>query len=142
MALTEPKGRPLGSQRVVIERGPVRVFAQALLDPDPAYTAENAPVPPTFPFVMPYWGSLGEGGAAGLPIENLRLRLIAAWRERAVALKALSSHRVWSRSTRTSRKCSTGMAASSRRWRSGRVILSRKGKCLRLSTTFRSKLNS
>ena len=72
MALTELKGRPLGTQRVVIERGPVRVFAQALLDDDPVYTADDAPVPPTFPFVMPYWGSMGEGGAAGLPIENLR----------------------------------------------------------------------
>jgi len=72
VALTELKGRPLGTQRVVIERGPVRVFAQALMDKDPTYTADHAPVPPTFPFVMPYWGSLGEGGAAGLPIENLR----------------------------------------------------------------------
>ena len=34
MALTELKGRQLGTQRVVIERGPVRVFAQALLDDD------------------------------------------------------------------------------------------------------------
>src|SRR5580765_2597502 len=72
VALTELKGRQLGTQRVVIERGPVRVFAQALMDNDPTYTADGAPVPPTFPFVMPYWGSLGEGGAAGLPIENLR----------------------------------------------------------------------
>ena len=72
MALTELEGTDLGTQRVVIERGPVRVFAQALLDDDPAYTGDAAPVPPTFPFVMPYWGSMGVGGAAGLPIENLR----------------------------------------------------------------------
>ena len=72
MALTELKGKPLGTQKVVIERGPVKVFAQALLDDDPVYTGDAAPVPPTFPFVMPYWGSMGEGGAAGLPIENLR----------------------------------------------------------------------
>src|SRR5204863_262397 len=26
----------------------------------------------TFPFVMPFWGSEGSGGAAGLPIEKLR----------------------------------------------------------------------
>ena len=71
-ALTELKGQKLGTQKVVIERGPVRVFAQALMDDDPAYTGDGAPVPPTFPFVMPYWGSLGEGGAAGLPIEKLR----------------------------------------------------------------------
>lgn len=72
MALTELKGQKLGTQQVVIERGPVRVFAQALGDDDPVYRQERAPVPPTFPFVMPYWGSLGEGGAAGLPIEKLR----------------------------------------------------------------------
>ncbi len=72
MALTELKGRPLGTQKVVIERGPVRVFAQALMDDDEVYRSAAAPVPPTYPFVMPYWGSLGEGGAAGLPIENLR----------------------------------------------------------------------
>ena len=72
MALTELKGKALGSQRVVIERGPVRVFAQALLDDDRVYDDAAAPVPPTFPFVMSYWGSMGQGGAAGLPIENLR----------------------------------------------------------------------
>ena len=72
MALTELKGRPLGTQKVIIERGPVRVFAQAMMDDDPVYAADNAPVPPTFPFSMPYWGSMGVGGAAGLPIENLR----------------------------------------------------------------------
>ena len=72
MALTELKGQNTGTQKVRIERGPVKVFAQALLDDDPAYRAEDAPVPPTFPFVMPYWGSLGEGGAAGLPIDKLR----------------------------------------------------------------------
>ena len=72
MALTELKGQQTGTQRVRIERGPVRVFAQALMDPDPVYDGDDAPVPPTFPFVMPFWGSLGEGGAAGLPIERLR----------------------------------------------------------------------
>jgi MaoC dehydratase-like protein len=72
MALTELKGTQTGTQRVAIERGPVRVFADALGDDDPIYRGEHAPVPPTFPFVMSYWGSLGEGGAAGLPIEKLR----------------------------------------------------------------------
>ncbi|HYL50579.1 MAG TPA: MaoC family dehydratase N-terminal domain-containing protein [Acidimicrobiia bacterium] len=72
MALTELSGRSLGTQKVVIERGPVRVFAQALMDDDDVYTSDNAPVPPTFPFSMTYWGSMGVGGAAGLPIENLR----------------------------------------------------------------------
>jgi N-terminal half of MaoC dehydratase len=72
VALFELKGTDLGTQTVRIENGPVRVFAQALLDDDPTYTEAGAPVPPTFPFVMPYWGSMGQGGAAGLPIENLR----------------------------------------------------------------------
>ena len=72
MALTDLKGKALGSQRVQIERGPVRVFAQALMDADPVYDGDSAPVPPTFPFVMSYWGSMGQGGAAGLPIEHLR----------------------------------------------------------------------
>jgi hypothetical protein len=72
MALTELKGHETGTQRVVIERGPVRVFAHALGDDDEVYTGEDALVPPTFPFVMSYWGSLGTGGAAGLPIDRLR----------------------------------------------------------------------
>ena len=72
MALTELKGQSTGTQTVVIERGPVRVFAEALMDDDDVYSGEAAPVPPTFPFVMSYWGSMGTGGAAGLPIEKLR----------------------------------------------------------------------
>jgi MaoC dehydratase-like protein len=73
MALTELKGQSTGTQTVVIERGPVRVFAEALMDDDDTYKAgDGAPVPPTFPFVMSYWGSMGTGGAAGLPIEKLR----------------------------------------------------------------------
>ena len=72
MALTELKGKETGTQKVVIERGPVRVFAQALGDDDEVYSGEDALVPPTFPFVMSYWGSLGTGGVAGLPIDRLR----------------------------------------------------------------------
>ncbi|HKF92372.1 MAG TPA: MaoC family dehydratase N-terminal domain-containing protein [Acidimicrobiia bacterium] len=72
MALTELKGQETGTQKVVIERGPVRVFAEALGDGDDVYNGEDALVPPTFPFVMSYWGSLGTGGAAGLPIDRLR----------------------------------------------------------------------
>jgi N-terminal half of MaoC dehydratase len=72
VALTELKGQETGTQKVVIERGPVRVFAEALGDTDEVYTGEDALVPPTFPFVMSYWGSLGTGAAAGLPIDRLR----------------------------------------------------------------------
>ena len=75
VALDELKGQVFGgAQQVRIEAGPVRVFAQALQDDDPIYAGPDAPVPPTFPFVMSYWGSMGEGGAAGLPIDTLRQR--------------------------------------------------------------------
>lgn len=72
MALTELKGTDLGTQTARIEQGPVRVFAAAIKDDPGHYTGAGAPVPPTFPFVMSYWGSMGSGGAAGLPIEKLR----------------------------------------------------------------------
>jgi N-terminal half of MaoC dehydratase len=72
VALTELKGQETGTQKVAIERGPVRVFAEALGDTDDMYSGEDALVPPTFPFVMSYWGSLGTGGAAGLPFDRLR----------------------------------------------------------------------
>ena len=72
MALTELKGTELGSQRIVIEQGPVRAFAAAVLDDPGRYAGDGAPTPPTWPFVMPYWGSLGAGGAAGLPMDRLR----------------------------------------------------------------------
>jgi hypothetical protein len=75
VALDELKGQVFGgAQQVRIEAGPVRVFAQALADDDPVYSGADAPVPPTFPFVMSYWGSMGQGGAAGLPIDQLRQR--------------------------------------------------------------------
>jgi hypothetical protein len=72
VALTELIGQSTGTQTVRIERGPVKVFAASLKDPRPEYNGDNAIVPPTFPFVMPFWGSTGTGGAAGLPIEKLR----------------------------------------------------------------------
>jgi hypothetical protein len=72
MALTELQGTELGTQTITIEQGPVRAFATAVLDDPDRYTGEGADTPPTWPFVMGYWGSLGTGGAAGLPMERLR----------------------------------------------------------------------
>jgi hypothetical protein len=72
MALTELKGKQMGTQRVTIERGPVRTFARAIKDESEIFDGEAAPVPATFPFVMAYWGSQGVGGASTLPIEQLR----------------------------------------------------------------------
>jgi len=73
MALDELKGNDLGTQRVVIERAPVPVFARSLGDDPAAYKGDAAAVPPTFPFAMAYWGSLG-GDVQGLPVGDLRER--------------------------------------------------------------------
>jgi len=72
VALTELAGTELGTQTVTIEQGPVRAFATALQDRPERYTGAAAPTPLTWPFVMSYWGSMGTGGAAGLPIDKLR----------------------------------------------------------------------
>ncbi len=73
MALDELKGNDLGTQRVVIERAPVPVFARSLGDDPAAYKGDAAAVPPTFPFAMAYWGTL-DGEVQGLPIGDLRKR--------------------------------------------------------------------
>jgi hypothetical protein len=72
VALTELAGTDLGSQTVVIEQGPVRAFASSVMDDPERYTGPGAPTPITWPFVMSFWGSAGEGGAAGLPLDKLR----------------------------------------------------------------------
>jgi hypothetical protein len=72
VALDELKGTELGSQTITIEQGPVRAYARACKDDPERYTGDHAPTPPTWPFVMSYWGSMGTGGAAGLPIDKLR----------------------------------------------------------------------
>ena len=62
-------GRSTGRSRVVIERGPVAVFADAVKDSSPVYrdprVAQEAgydalPVPPTYPFVMGHFGTFPE----------------------------------------------------------------------------------
>jgi len=72
VALDELKGTELGSQTITIEQGPVRAFATAVTDDPELYSGDGATAPLTFPFVMSYWGSMGTGGAAGLPIDKLR----------------------------------------------------------------------
>jgi len=63
-------GRPTGACRVVIERGPVARFAEAVHDPSEIYQRSDAaaaagfdaiPVPPTYGFsAMQYWGKFPE----------------------------------------------------------------------------------
>jgi hypothetical protein len=75
VALDELRGTELGTQTITIEAGPVRAFALSLGD-DPGRYRDDAGrslgTPPTWPFVMPYWSDLGEGGAAGFPMDRLR----------------------------------------------------------------------
>lgn len=71
-ALTELEGRDLGTERIIVERGPVKVFASAVKDGDPVYLVDGAPVPPTFPFCWSWFGSVQRSGSAGLPIAELR----------------------------------------------------------------------
>jgi hypothetical protein len=73
VALVDLKGTDLGTQRIVVERAPVPVFARAVKEDPDAFRTSGSPVPPTFPFVMAYWGMV-EGEVRGLPIPRLRER--------------------------------------------------------------------
>jgi hypothetical protein len=69
-------GRPTHTSTVVVERGPVTFFADAVLETDPAYRTPAAaaaaglpaiPAPPTYPFVMETWGAFPEIQPADAP---------------------------------------------------------------------------
>ena len=62
-------GKSAGTSKVVVERGPVSVFADAVLDDNPVYHDADAakaagfsgiPAPPTYPFIMEHWGKFAE----------------------------------------------------------------------------------
>ena len=62
-------GTSTGKSRIVVERGPVAMFATAVKDDNPVYKSpeaardagfESIPAPPTFGFAMSYWGSFPE----------------------------------------------------------------------------------
>lgn len=62
-------GKPTSHKVVRVERGPVSVFADAVLDDNPVYHDAGAaraagfadlPAPPTFTFALPFWGSFAE----------------------------------------------------------------------------------
>lgn len=76
MPATDLEGRKLPESVIVIERGPVARFADAVLATSPVYSSEAAavaagfpavPVPPTFTFVAGYWGALAEDQPAPDP---------------------------------------------------------------------------
>jgi hypothetical protein len=62
-------GQRTSKSTVVIERGPVTFFAEAVLEASPAYRSPEAaaaaglpgiPAPPTYPLVMEHWGKFPE----------------------------------------------------------------------------------
>ena len=69
-------GQPTGKSKVVVERGPVQHFADALLSTSPIYHDpaaakaagfDNIPAPPTWPFAMEFSGTFAEMQPAGAP---------------------------------------------------------------------------
>lgn len=69
MAATDLIGKRLPKATIVVERGPVARFAEAVLAESDIYSSATAaseagfpsvPVPPTFTFIAGYWGSFTE----------------------------------------------------------------------------------
>jgi N-terminal half of MaoC dehydratase len=69
-------GQPTGKGKVVVERGPVQHFADALLSTSPIYHNpevarqsgfDNIPAPPTWPFAMEFSGKFAEMQPADAP---------------------------------------------------------------------------
>jgi acyl dehydratase len=72
-------GQPTGKSTVVVERGPVQHFADALLSTSPIYHSPeaarqagfgNIPAPPTWPFAMEFSGKFDELQPADAPTGN------------------------------------------------------------------------
>jgi acyl dehydratase len=76
MAAEDLVGRKMPESVIVVERGPVARFAEAVYATSPVYASAAAaqaagfpsvPVPPTFSFVAGYWGALAEDQPARDP---------------------------------------------------------------------------
>lgn len=72
-------GIPTGKCKLIIERGPVAIFAKAVKEDSGAYQSpegakkvglERIPVPPTYGFVMQYWGAFPEVQPADDPAKK------------------------------------------------------------------------
>ena len=48
------------------------MFAASVKDDPASYAGRAATAPVTWPFVMTFWGSDGQGGAGNLPLDRLR----------------------------------------------------------------------
>ncbi len=72
-------GQPTGTSKVIVERGPVQHFADALLSTSPIYHSpdaarqagfDNIPAPPTWPFAMEFSGKFAEIQPKDIPAGN------------------------------------------------------------------------
>ena len=72
-------GQPTGKSKVVVERGPVQHFADAVLSASPIYHDPAAakaagfdgiPAPPTWPFAMEFSGKFAEMQPSDAPTGN------------------------------------------------------------------------
>jgi acyl dehydratase len=89
--LKEVIGQPIGKSKVVVERGPVQHFADAVLSSSPIYHSPEAarqagfddiPAPPTWAFAMEFSGKFDElqpsdASAAGSPLAKVLGPLMA-----------------------------------------------------------------
>jgi acyl dehydratase len=78
-------GQPTGKSTVVVERGPVAFFADAVADANPIYKDPAAakaaglaaiPAPPTFPIAMEAWGKFPELQPADAPSGNPLMKVL------------------------------------------------------------------
>jgi len=84
--LKEIIGQPTGKSRVVVERGPVQHFADAVLSTSPIYHSPEAakaagfdaiPAPPTWPFAMEFSGKFDEIQPSDGPTGNPMMKAMA-----------------------------------------------------------------
>lgn len=85
MSVDRYKGTELPPQTVVVERGPVSVFAQAVTDDNPVFQDPRAaadegfdaiPAPPTWPMAMHHWGAFPELQPEGADAEHPMWQII------------------------------------------------------------------
>jgi acyl dehydratase len=79
-------GEPTGTSKVIVERGPVQHFADAVLSTSPIYHDpaaakaagfDNIPAPPTWPFAMEFSGKFDEQQPKDAATGNPMLKALA-----------------------------------------------------------------
>lgn len=85
MAVEDYEGASLPPRTVVVERGPVSIFATAVTDDNAVYQDRRAareagfeaiPAPPTWPMAMDHWGSFPETQPEGATADDPTWQII------------------------------------------------------------------